>query len=187
MGVAKRCFDVLNDSKLDTSMVKVVCKQCLKDSCPLQINKHLIEIKRDITKKIEDLCDKIITSVEKQDESIQIVKQHNAEAKTSWANAVKMGLESTNSIKAVQAAVKVSCTKTLEIEEKDRSIIMFNHPESTKTNSVERKMTLNLFIGSSIRAYKFQNNQFSLVSDLVDILKIKLDLSRLFFVIRLAK
>ena len=34
MGVAKRCFDVLNDSKLDTSMVKVVCRQCLKDSCP---------------------------------------------------------------------------------------------------------------------------------------------------------
>ena len=29
-------------------------------------------------------------------------------------------------------------------------------------------MTLNLFIGSSIKAYKFQNNQFSLVSDLVD-------------------
>ena len=80
--------------------------------------------------KIED---KIITSVEKQDESIQIVKQHNAEAKTSWANAVKMGLESTNSIKAVEAAVKGSCIKTLEIEEKDRSIIMFNHPESTKS------------------------------------------------------
>ena len=85
------------------------------------------------------MSDKIITSVEKQDESLQIVKLHNAEAKSSWANAVKMGLESTNSIKAVQAAVKVSCTKTLEIEEKDRSIIMFNHPESTKTNSVERK------------------------------------------------
>ena len=50
-----------------------------------------------------------------------------------------MGLEATNSIKAVQAAVKVYCTKTLEIEEKDRSIIMFKHPESTKTNSVERK------------------------------------------------
>ena len=121
MGVAKRYFDVLNDSKLDTSMVKVVCKQCLKDSCPFQIKKQLIEIKRDITPKIEDLSDKIITSVEKQDESLQIVKLHNAEAKTSWANAVKMGLESTNSIKAVQAAVKVSCTKTLEIEEKDSS------------------------------------------------------------------
>ena len=91
-----------------------------------------------------------------------------------------MGLESTNSIKAVQPAVKVSCTKTLENEERDRSIIMFNHPESTKTNLVERKMTLNLFIGSSIKAYKFQNNQFSLVSDLVDIPKIKLDLSRIF-------
>ena len=64
---------------------------------------------------------------------------------------------------------------------------MFNHPESTNINSEERKMTLNLFIGSSIKAYKFQNNQFSLVSDLVDIPKIKLDLSRLFFVIRLAK
>ena len=50
-----------------------------------------------------------------------------------------MGLESPNSIKAVQAAVKASCTKTLEIDEKDRRIIMFNHPESTKTNSVERK------------------------------------------------
>ena len=48
-------------------------------------------------------------------------------------------------------------------------------------------MTLNLFIGSSIKAYKFQNNQFSLVSDLVNISKIKLDLSRLFLVIRLAK
>ena len=82
-----------------------------------------------------------------------------------------MGLESTNSIKAVQAAVKVSCTKTLEIEEKDRGMIMFNHPESTKTNSVERKMTLNLFICSSIKAYKFQNKQFSFVSDLVDIPK----------------
>ena len=35
MGVTKRCFDVLNNSKLDTSMVKVVCKQCLKDSCPI--------------------------------------------------------------------------------------------------------------------------------------------------------
>ena len=34
-GWQKRCFDVLNDSKLDTSMVKVVCKQCLKYSCPL--------------------------------------------------------------------------------------------------------------------------------------------------------
>ena len=43
-----------------------------------------------------------------------------------------LGLESTNSIKAVHAAVNVSCSKTLEIEEKDRSIIMFNHPESTK-------------------------------------------------------
>ena len=51
MGVAKRCFDVVNDSKLYTSMVKVVCKQCLKDSCQLQITKQLIEIKRDITKK----------------------------------------------------------------------------------------------------------------------------------------
>ena len=50
-----------------------------------------------------------------------------------------MGLESTNSIKAVQSAVKVSSTKTLEIEEKDRSIIMFNHPEITKTYSFERK------------------------------------------------
>ena len=117
MGVAKRYFDVLNDSKLNTSMVKVVCKQ-------------LIEIKRDITQKIEDLSDKIITSVEKQDDSLQIVKLHNAEAKSSWANAVKMGLESTNSIKTVQAVVKVSCTKTLEIEEKDRSIIMFKHRES---------------------------------------------------------
>ena len=61
---------------------------------------------------------------------------------------------------------------------------MFNYPESTNTNSVVRKMTLNLFIGSSIKAYKFQNNQFSLVSDLVDILKIKFTLiylSRLFF------
>ena len=38
---------------LDTSMVKVVCKQCLKDYCPLQIKKQLIEIKRDITQKIE--------------------------------------------------------------------------------------------------------------------------------------
>ena len=63
----------------------------------------------------------MITSVEKQDDPLQIVQLHNAEAKTSWANAVKMGLESTNSIKAVQAAVKVSCscTNTLEIEEKD--------------------------------------------------------------------
>ena len=61
---------------------------------------------RFITPKIEDLADKIITSVEKQDESLQIVKLHNAEVK-SWANAVRMGLESTNSIKAVQAAVKV--------------------------------------------------------------------------------
>ena len=51
MGVAKRCFDVLNALKLDTSMVKVVCKQCLKDSCPLRIKKQLIDIKRDITKK----------------------------------------------------------------------------------------------------------------------------------------
>ena len=75
-------------------MVKVVCKQ-------------LIEIKRDIAQKIEDLSDKIITSVEKQDDSLQIVKLHNAEAKSSWANAVKMGLESTNSIKTVQAVVKV--------------------------------------------------------------------------------
>ena len=56
MGVAKICFDVLNDSKLDTSMVKVVCKQCLKDSCPLQIKKHLIEIKRDITNKYIYRC-----------------------------------------------------------------------------------------------------------------------------------
>ena len=51
MGVTKICFDALNDSKLDTSMVKVVCKQCLKDFCPLQIKKQLIEIKRDITQK----------------------------------------------------------------------------------------------------------------------------------------
>ena len=51
MGVTKRCFDVLYDSKLDTSMVKVVCKQCLKDSCPFQCKKQLIEIKRDITQK----------------------------------------------------------------------------------------------------------------------------------------
>ena len=50
-----------------------------------------------------------------------------------------MDLESTNSIKAVQVAVKVFCTKTLEIAENDRSIITFNHTESTKTNSVERK------------------------------------------------
>ena len=52
----------------------------------------------------------------------------------------------------------------LEIEEKDRSIIMmFNHPESTKQIQLkERKMTLNLFIGSSIKVYKFQNNQFRL-------------------------
>ena len=70
-GSGKKCFDVLNDSKLHTSMVKVVCKQCLKDSCPLQIKKQRIEIKRDITKKIEDLSDKVITSVEKQDESLQ--------------------------------------------------------------------------------------------------------------------
>ena len=49
-----------------------------------------------------------------------------------------MDLESTNSIKAVQAAVTVSCTKTHEVEEKDRSIIMSNHPESTNTNSVDR-------------------------------------------------
>ena len=48
-------------------------------------------------------------------------------------------LESTNSNKAVQTAVKVSCTKTLEIEEKDRSIIMFNHPEYQKKNYVEGK------------------------------------------------
>ena len=48
-------------------------------------------------------------------------------------------VESSNSIKAVQAAVKVSCTKTLEIEEKDRSIIMFNHPESTKKISLKKK------------------------------------------------
>ena len=54
-----------------------------------------------LPQKIEDLSDKIVTSVEKQDESLQIVKLHNAEAKTSWANAVKMGLESTNSNKAV--------------------------------------------------------------------------------------
>ena len=51
-----------------------------------------------------------------------------------------MGLESScHYIKAVQTAVNVSCTKTIEIEEKDRSIIMINHPESAKTNSVERK------------------------------------------------
>ena len=141
----------------------------------LQIKKQLIEIKGDITQKIEDLSDKIITSVEKQDESLQIVKPHNAEAKSSWANAVKMGLESTNSVKAVQDAIKVSCTKTPELEENDRSIIMFNHPESTKQIQLKERK-----IGSSIKAYKFQNNQFSLVSDLVDIPKIKLDLSRLF-------
>ena len=180
MGVGKKCFDVLNDSKLDTSMVKVVCKQCLKDYCPLQINNHLMEIKRDITKKnIEDLPDKIITSAEKQDESLQIVKRHNAEAKTSWANAVKMGLESTNSIKAVQTAVKVSFTKTHEIEEGDRSIIMFNHPESTKQIQLkERKMTLNLFINQGLQISEQPVQSFS---DLVDIPKIKLDLSRLFF------
>ena len=39
MRVAKRCFNVSNDSKLDTTMVKVVCKKCLKDSC-----QHRIEI-----------------------------------------------------------------------------------------------------------------------------------------------
>ena len=70
------------------------------------------------SQKIVDLSDKIVTSVEKQDESVQIVKLHNAEAKPSWANAVRMGLESTNSINALQAAVKLSCTKTLEIEKK---------------------------------------------------------------------
>ena len=41
-----------------------------------------------ITQKIDDLSDKIITSVEKQDESLQIVKLHNADAKPSWVNAV---------------------------------------------------------------------------------------------------
>ena len=35
-------------------MVKVVCKQCLNDSCPLQIKKQLIEIKMNITKKIKN-------------------------------------------------------------------------------------------------------------------------------------
>ena len=65
----------------------------------------------------------------------------------------------------------------IEIEEKDRSIIMFNHPESTKTNSSERKKDDIEFV----HRFKFQNSQFSLVSDLVDIPKIKLDLSRLFF------
>ena len=52
-------------------MVKVVYKQCLKYSCPFQIKQQLIEIKRDITQKIEDLSNKIITSVEKQEQPVE--------------------------------------------------------------------------------------------------------------------
>ena len=37
----------------------------------------------------------------------------------------------------------------IEIEEKDRSILMFNHPESTKTNSSERKKDDIEFVHSS--------------------------------------
>jgi len=120
-----------------------VCKDCLKNSCPILIGKHLSEVKRDISVQLKDLSDKIdtlkINSEAKQEEAINVIKSHNNEAKKSWANAVKMNLESSQSIKAVGDAVKVVSSKSIEIVEKDRSIMMFHHPESTKDNSSDRK------------------------------------------------
>ena len=139
LGVDKRLYEVLNKENIDTTMVTISCKECLKESSHIKIVKQISEVKRDISLQIKDLSNKIAQSSLKQEEAVEIVKTHNAEAKASWANAVKMGLESSQSIKAVQDAVKVLVSKNIEMGEKDRSIIMFHHPESTKTNSPERK------------------------------------------------
>ena len=48
-------------------------------------------------------------------------------------------------------------------------------------------MTLNLFIGSSIKAYKFPNNQFSLVSDMVDIPKNKVRPIKIFLFVKVCQ
>ena len=124
-------------------MLKVLCKECIKESYPVQIGKQLSEIKKNISIQIKDLSDRFESMktnyVAKQDETINAIQSHNTEAKVSWANTVKMGLESSQSIKAVRDEVKVAGSKNLELKEKDRSIVMFNHPESKKTNSAERK------------------------------------------------
>jgi len=143
MGVDKKIFKLLSDSRVNTSMIKVICKECLKQSNPIHVVSHLSEMKRDIGIQIKDLSDKIekmkVISEAKHEEAITVMKSHNSEAKVTWAQAVQLNIESSQSIKAVSDAVKVSSSKNIEIAEKDRSIIMFNHPESTKNNSVERK------------------------------------------------
>lgn len=143
MGVAKKIFDVLNHKNTDTSMIKVSCKECMKTACHVNLSNSLEVMKKGISDQLKNLSGQIdalkTESMTKVEESIQLIKVQNTEAKSSWANVVSMGLESSQSIKAVQEAVKISGKEHIECEEREKSILLFHVPESKSENSIQQK------------------------------------------------
>ncbi len=161
MGVAKKIFDALNQ-KYDTTMVKVLCKECVIATCPINIGKSFNEMKKDVSDKITELANQITVlktdSLLKVEESIEIMKAQTKEAKSSWANIVAMGLESSQSIRAVQDAVKLSSQEHLKCEERVRSVVMFRIPESNKDNHIDRNKDdvefVNTFMDQGLKIQK---------------------------------
>ncbi len=137
MNVDQQIFEALEGK--DTSMIKFSCGTCLAVSYPINIAKSIEVVRKDMSelaKKLDTFKDVSLTKVE---ESIEILKVQKQEATDSWANIVRLNLESTRQLSEVRDSVKVCGKGQIEIEEKEKSIVIFHMAENNKENRIERQ------------------------------------------------
>ena len=162
MGVASEICKSLEGR--DTSMIKFISKLCIGKSFPINVCKSMSEMKQEISDLSENIKAFKLETLNKAEESITAINTHKAAAKMSWSNIVSMGLESSKAIVCVQDTIKASAKTQIEGLEKDRSIIMFRLPESTKENNADRKKEDNGYIekfitkGLNIQAQPVENS-----------------------------
>lgn len=148
IGMSKRLFDAIISE--DTPMLFVSCKDCRASSFPMAALKKSSAIEFDEMKQKIEVISKKLDSLknmeDKVKESFQIIKKHSETSKVNYAEMVKRSVESSEQIVMVKEAVKESAKDHVELEERERSIVIFKRKESKEATGVKRAQEDECFI-----------------------------------------
>ncbi len=139
--MSKRLFESIKAEK-ETPMLLVSCKVCTSSSFPMAAlkNSSATEFKR-ITEKIEALSLKMDTYKDiegKVSESMELFKKQTEVNTVNYADIVRTNIEAKKEIMNVKEAVETSVKDHFEHDDRDRSIIIFKHDESTQETKADK-------------------------------------------------
>ena len=144
IGVSENIFKALIVRSVDTSMITVSCKACMRAIFPINLckaNREVCDQIKVLTETVESFKKETNSIVkESTKEIVTEITVLKTDSKKTWADAVKLQLESSETMVALHNTVKKNTNRNqIQLNEREKSIIIFRHPESVKQTIIERK------------------------------------------------